>query len=150
MSSLSDYLITNRWLSSAFFKALLMAAILASATSAQAQRIIEGNTKVDLAVQEQLFRALREELPDPSSATMIGIRTGQDGVICGLIDAKTVFGKSTGYKPFAFDPEKRRLGVLPPVGRDLDLSDDHWQEKLNAIREAARWVAIACPTSEGK
>jgi hypothetical protein len=153
MSSSSDYLTGSPKPSSNHFKALLIVSILASAGYAQAQKILPIDNKLeklDSTIQEQLFRDLREKLADPSSATIIGFKAGQDGAICGLIDTKTDHGRSTGYKPFAFDPEKRKLALPAEAQHDIDLHDDHWQEKLNAMREAARWMAAVCPTSEGK
>jgi hypothetical protein len=123
--------------------------ILASADYAEAQTIPFGNT-LDAARQQQLFQALREKLLDPASAVLIGVKTGQDGVICGLISAKRADGEPTGYKQFAFDPEKQLLALPPEAQHDLDLRDLNLMEKLHKLMEIARWGAAACPAAQPK
>jgi hypothetical protein len=49
-------------------------------------------------------------------------------VICGLISAKRADGEPTGYKPFAFDPEKQLLALPPEAQHDLDVRDPRLQE----------------------
>lgn len=133
--------------------ALLIATILASADYAEAQTIPFGNT-LDASIQQQLFQALREKLFDPSSAILIGVKAGQDGVICGLISAKGAEGEATGYKPFAFDPEKQLLALPPEAQHDLDVRDprlhDKLPKKLHEMQETARWGATVCPTAQLK
>lgn len=146
--ALIAYLMGNEKPLNNLLKACLIATTLANIGYAQAQKI-PYDSKLDPAIQEELFRVLREKLQDASSAIIIGIRPGQHGAICGLITAKTARGEYTGYKPFAFDPEKRRLAT-EAMAYGLDLHDAHFQQKLLAIQEAVRWMAAACPPSEGK
>ena len=142
MPSLSDYVLGKH------LKAFLITTILTSVGNAQAQKI-PYDSKLDPATQEQLFRTLREGLRDASSAIIMAIKPGQDGAICGLITIKTALGEYTGYKPFAFDPEKRRLAT-EAMAYGLDARDPHFQKKLLAIQDAMRWMAAACPTGDSK
>ena len=147
MLSLSNY--SKQKSSGISLGALLIATILACANHAEAQTIPFGN-KLDANIQQQLFTALREKLLNPTSAILIGIKAGQDGVICGLISAKRADGEPTGYKPFAFDPKKRLLALSPEAQHDLDVRDPRMQEKLSEMQETARWGAAVCPTAQPK
>jgi hypothetical protein len=120
---------------------------LATADYAQAQTIPFDN-KLDATIQQQLFQALRERLLNPSSAILIFVQIGKDGVICGRISAKGVDGEYTGYKPFAFDPEKQLLALPLEVEPNLDLRDPRLREKLRTMQETARWRAAACPATQ--
>ena len=88
-----------------------LALLVAFAVPAHAQTIVDGSGKaIPEDVVRAAFAAVTKEFPDPISAQFKGVdfpRAGEvilrQGMLCGFVNVKNLFGGYVGFKPFFYD-----------------------------------------------
>lgn len=93
--------------------ALATLLILAGATAARAQTVVDGS---DAAVGPEATRTVLSligtQLRDPE-ARVAGLRTGRAGALCGTVDVRNRMGVHTGPRGFVADLPEKFFGRLP-------------------------------------
>jgi len=77
--------------------------------------------------EKEMLDSVRAELKDPSSAefTKLDMKKTTDGtiyVLCGMVNAKNLFGGYAGAQPFTVLKSKREDGAITHIGAEADCS----------------------------
>ena len=91
--------------------ALTALPILAGATAARAQTIVDGSGAV-LDATQTLLDLIKQRLRDPE-ARVAGLRIGRAGALCGTVDTRNRMGAYTGPRGFVADIPEEFFGRLP-------------------------------------
>lgn len=91
---------------------------------------------------------IRAQLLDPQSAQFTDVRNGrQDGVVCGMVNAKNRMGGYVGPHPFIVAASGHGSSFTPP--RDAAFRDFWWmfkngQSSPDAVAERISEISVGC------
>jgi len=81
-------------------------------------------------------QAARAAMADPDSAQTTKVRMADDGLVCGLINARNAFGAYVGFQPFAYYPVTRVVILTDDLERLPPVCDDENTRAMRADMEA--------------
>lgn len=110
--------------------------------SSHAQTFVDDSDKALAPGEAQSIKdMLLGTLTDPISAQIARLRPGMSPhTYCGYVNAKNPYGGYGGFKQFAVDFPRKKIGVFPDV--DAPLTS---REQGVAMREALQLIIAVCP-----
>lgn len=89
-------------------------AILLMAGSASAQNIIDEPKGIDASLAKQIATDVADQFTDPLSTQLRRIQplSTHEGVICGEVNTKNLYGGYVGFKPFRYIVDQRKVYVV--------------------------------------
>lgn len=93
--------------------ALMALVILAGASAAAAQTVVDGSEAgVGTEAAQTALSLIGQQMRDPE-AKVADLRIGRAGALCGTVDVRNRMGAYTGPRPFVADIPDKFLGRLP-------------------------------------
>lgn len=119
--------------------ALLFGAL---ASTGRAQTFVDGSDKTLSPEEAQSIKdMLLGVLADPIGAQLARLRPGASPhTFCGFVNSKNGYGGYVGFKQFAVDFTRKKIGVFPDV--DAPLTS---REQGVAMRDALQLIIAVCP-----
>lgn len=92
---------------------LLIAAILMTG-SASAQTIIDEPKNVDQTLAKQITADVSDQFTDPVTTQFRRIRplASREGIVCGEVNTKNLYGGYVGFKPFRYIVDNRKVYLV--------------------------------------
>ena len=113
-------------------RSLLVGLLLISTTlTAMAAETIDGSdARVGTKLLRQATEVLGNALSDPASIQFKALSQPQDGMVCGLYNAKNKFGGYVGFAPFGYTAGDPQAVMLTPdfmSSKDVSKVQPQWK-----------------------